>query len=223
MFITRKQSTFISGVLSFALTFVLLEQIQQSPLVPVFHNSSYEVIETKVFNRFVEEREKLTHLKREKAKARITKVMKGYKTGMNDEFVRSTPDLILRESDKYGYDPLFLTALIITESSFNNWAKSSRGALGLMQIRPRTGMVLAQETQMVWNGAPTLYEPDSNIALGAYYLNKMIERFGDLNLALEAYNHGPSQLSRYLRKGYRPKKYSKRVHNHYQRIKSLSI
>ncbi len=223
MFITRKQSTFVSGVLSFALTFILIEQMQQHPSNLVPHNSSFDSIETKVFNRLAKEHETLTSLKRGKAKARITEVIEGYKTGMSEDFARVMPDLILRESGKYGYDPLFLTALIITESSFNNWAKSGKGALGLMQIRPATGVALAQETEMEWNGTRTLFEPDSNVALGAYYLNKMIGRFGDLSLALEAYNHGPSQLSRYLRKGHRPSKYSRKVYRHYNRIKSPSI
>ena len=97
----------------------------------------------------------------------------------------------MAESQKYGYDPLFLTALIITESSFYNWAKSNRGAHGLMQLKLATAVEVASETHLKWKGTPTLYDPQKNIALGAYYLNKMVTRFGDLTLALEAYNQGP--------------------------------
>jgi soluble lytic murein transglycosylase len=92
-----------------------------------------------------------------------------------------------------------LTAIIITESSFNKRARSNRGALGLMQIRPATGKQLATEVSVQWRGAPSLYDPETNIALGAYYLNKLFLRFGDLGLALEAYNHGPSRLKGYLK------------------------
>ena len=154
---------------------------------------------------------------------RITQLVSRYKTGLNKDRLDNLSERIVYESKKYSYDPLFLTAVIITESSFNNWARSNRGALGLMQIRPTTGKALAGEARVKWKGNPTLYDPDANIALGAYYLNKLFLRFGDLGLALEAYNHGPSQLRRYLRKGIRPKQYSQKVFKHYNWLRSKSI
>ena len=159
----------------------------------------------------------------EAVKNQIVKVLAKYKTGLEPGFKKKIPAMIIQESGKYDYDPLFLTALIITESSFNNWARSRRGAMGLMQIKPRTGVALAKEISQEWNGNPTLYDPGANIALGAYYLNKLIKRFGDRDLALEAYNHGPTRLSGYLRKGFRPKGYSRKVNDHYERIRSLPI
>ncbi len=152
--------------------------------------------------------------------AQIVKVLANYKTGLRQGFRDEIPGVIIRESKKYGYDPLFLTAVIITESSFNNWARSRKGALGLMQIRPATAIAMAQETSREWNGNPTLYDPGANIALGAYYLSKLVKRFGDLDLALEAYNHGPTKLARYLRKGYRPKGYSRKVIHRYEMIRA---
>jgi soluble lytic murein transglycosylase len=146
-----------------------------------------------------------------------------YKTGLAPGFQDQLAHFIVRESKKYSYDPFLLTALIITESSFNNWARSRKGALGLMQIQPRTAVALAKETQREWKGKPTLYDPGANIALGAYYLEKLIKRFGDLSLALEAYNHGPTKLSRYLRKGRKPTKYSRRVISQYEMIRPQPI
>ena len=67
----------------------------------------------------------------------IVKVLANYKTGLGRGFRDTIPAVIIHESKKYGYDPLFLTAVIITESSFNNWARSRQGALGLMQILPK--------------------------------------------------------------------------------------
>jgi soluble lytic murein transglycosylase len=133
------------------------------------------------------------------------------------------PEWILAESKKYGYDPLFLTALIITESSFYNRARSNRNAHGLMQLKPATAVMLASEIRLQWKGTRTLYDPKKNIALGAYYLNKLVDRFGDLTLALEAYNQGPSRLSRFLRKGYLPQRYSKKVLKNYRRIRFQPI
>jgi len=156
-------------------------------------------------------------------KKRIIHLVSSYKTGLNNSRFESLSERIIYESKKYGYDPLFLAAIIITESSFYNWARSNKGAIGLMQIRPATGKELASETHVQWKGKPTLLNPEINIALGAYYLNKLILRFGDLGLALEAYNHGPSRLSRYLKKGYRPKSYSQKVFRHYSWLRSQSI
>ena len=68
-----------------------------------------------------------------------------------------------------------------------------------------------------------VFNPEINIALGAYYLNKLVIRFGELDLALEAYNHGPSRLKRYLGNGYRPRLYSQKVFRHYSSLRSPSI
>tara|TARA_Y100001936_G_scaffold226040_1_gene245062 strand:- start:243 stop:914 length:672 start_codon:yes stop_codon:yes gene_type:complete len=159
----------------------------------------------------------------EQIRFRIEKIISKYYTGLDEKNDVRIPKWILAESKKYGYDPLFLTALIITESSFYNWAKSSKGARGLMQLRPATAIALASETHLKWKGARTLFDPEKNIALGAYYLNKLVSRFGDLALALEAYNHGPSRLNRYLRKGYQPKRYSKKVLKNYKKIRFQPI
>ncbi|MZH06209.1 MAG: lytic transglycosylase domain-containing protein [Nitrospinae bacterium] len=159
----------------------------------------------------------------DRVRDRIEKVISKYYTGLDEKNDVRIPEWILVESKKYGYDPLFLTALIITESSFYNWAKSNRGARGLMQLRPATAVALASETRLKWRGTRTLFDPEKNIALGAYYLNKLVSRFGDLTLALEAYNHGPSRLSRYLRKGYQPKRYSKKVLKNYRKIRFQPI
>ena len=156
-------------------------------------------------------------------KDRVAQQILLYKKGLKISHINNLSGLIVHESKKYGYDPLLLTAVIITESSFNNWARSNRGALGLMQIRPATGKELAAEVSVQWQGTRSLYNPETNIALGAYYLNKLYLHFGDLGLALEAYNHGPSRLKGYLKKGYRPTRYSRKVFKHYGRLLSPPI
>jgi len=156
-------------------------------------------------------------------KKRIAQQISHYKTGLKTNYIDNLPELIVHESKKYGYDPLLLTAVIITESSFNNWARSNRDAHGLMQIRPATGKELAAEVRVQWQGTLSLYDPETNITLGAYYLNKLFLRFGDLGLALEAYNHGPSRLKGYLKKGHRPKRYSRQVFKKYSSLLSSQI
>ena len=156
-------------------------------------------------------------------KQHIQRIAFQYRTNFKKKKLALVSEYIYEYSQKYGYDPLFLTALIITESSFSNSAKSRQGAIGLMQILPSTGSALASETQMVWKGEKTLYDPKINIALGAFYLNKLLKRFRNLSLALEAYNHGPTQLRQYLNVGIRPQKYSEKVYKNYNRIKARTI
>jgi soluble lytic murein transglycosylase-like protein len=155
--------------------------------------------------------------------AKIKSVITGYKTGMTDFKKNQISQYILKQSRRYGYDPLFLTAVIITESSFNHRAKSKAGALGLMQIRPRTGKAMATESNIRWRGTRTLYRPEKNIALGTYYLSKLLTRFGNIKTALEAYNHGPTRTARYLRRGKRTHKYSGKVFAVYNKIKLENV
>ena len=156
-------------------------------------------------------------------KNQIARQISLYKKGLGTNYIERLSTLIIHEGKKYSYDPLLLTAVIITESSFNNRARSNRGALGLMQIIPATGKELATEVSVQWQGTPSLYDPAINITLGAYYLNKLLLRFGDLGLALEAYNHGPTRLKGYLKKGHRPKRYSQKVFKNYNRLLSSPI
>ena len=187
------------------------------------YHSSLASWENWVFNRSLQKPHQQERLHERGREHQIAQELSRYKTGLKKDRLQHVPEWIMKESSKYGYDPLLLTALIINESSFYNWAQSNKGALGLMQVRPATGEAMAMEIRMKWKGKSTLHDPEANIALGAYYLNKMILRFGDLGLALEAYNHGPSQLSRYLRKGYRPKRYSQKVFQQYNRLRFRTI
>ncbi|KMP12284.1 hypothetical protein UR09_01345 [Candidatus Nitromaritima sp. SCGC AAA799-A02] len=217
-----KFSSLLSGILAVFLAGGLENSPHYIQELSPYH-SSLTAWEDEVFDRTLQELHHHESQYEMDLKNRIIQLVSRYKTGLKEHHVFNLSDRIVEESKKYGYDPLFLMALILTESSFNNWARSNRGALGLMQIRPATGKALAGETRVKWKGKPTLYDPETNIALGAYYLNKLVLRYGDLGLALEAYNHGPSKLNRYLRKGYRPKRYSQKVFRNYNWLRSQSI
>ena len=208
-------------VLAFTASFTGKTPYYVPDLSPFFSNLAQ--VETIVFSEAQVVRLIVEQDYEDRVRNRIEEVISGHYTGLDEKIAVRIPELILDESKKYGYDPLFLTALIITESSFYNWAKSNRGARGLMQLRPATAIALASETHLKWRGIRTLFDPEKNIALGAYYLNKLVSRFGNLTLALEAYNHGPSRLSRYLRKGYQPKRYSKKVLKNYRKIRFQPI
>lgn len=86
-------------------------------------------------------------------------------------------------------DPDLLRAVIFLESRFEEDTLSPRGAVGLMQLMPRT----AQEL-----GVVDPLNPIQNIAGGAKYLAYLIKRFdGDIHLALAAYNAGPGAVKKY--------------------------
>jgi len=129
-------------------------------------------------------------------------------------------EVILRESQRYDLDPALILAVIQTESSYRNWVRSDRNAMGLMQILPETGEDLARRMDIKWEGEASLYLPVINIKLGTYYLSQLRERFDSMELALAAYNRGPNAVRRLIGQGRSPsKRYSRRVLSAYQELK----
>jgi len=86
--------------------------------------------------------------------------------------------------------------VVETESAFRPAATSGRGALGLMQLRPSTAAEVARALGIPYGGPADLYDIEVNIRLGTAYLHMLRRRFGTLDLALQAYNIGPTRLSR---------------------------
>ena len=96
---------------------------------------------------------------------------------------------------RYQMEPEMILAVIRTESAFNVNALSNKGAVGLMQILPSTAREIARELSMEWRGADLLRDPSANIAMGTYYLTKLLGQFQDMAVALTAYNHGPGAVA----------------------------
>lgn len=141
----------------------------------------------------------------------IQKCIGRFYTGLSDEDEAKLAEVIHRESFRYGYDPRFVLALIIVESSFYNRAVSSKGAKGLMQLRPFVARSLAEEMGLVWEEG-AIYDPEINVRIGLYYLSKLMARFQDVHVALVAYNFGPTYIERQIEQGHPvPKGYADRV------------
>jgi soluble lytic murein transglycosylase-like protein len=100
-----------------------------------------------------------------------------------------------------GIPALLLVALIEQESRFDPLARGPRGSLGLMQVRPFVGEEVAARIGVPWQGERTLLDPVANVRIGAGYLAELLERFGTQELALAAYNMGPTRLARRLARG----------------------
>jgi soluble lytic murein transglycosylase len=92
-------------------------------------------------------------------------------------------------------------AVMRQESAFRPDVVSPASAVGLMQLIPRTGKAAAGELGLEYR-SELLVSPPYNIQLGAYYLGKVLQRFGgNPALAAASYNAGPSAVSRWLEKG----------------------
>jgi soluble lytic murein transglycosylase-like protein len=97
--------------------------------------------------------------------------------------------LIRRTAQRHELDPGLLTAVIRQESGFNAGARSSAGAMGLMQLMPDTARSL---------GVANPYDPAQNVEGGARMLRGLIDRYGGrLDLALAAYNAGSGAVDKY--------------------------
>jgi soluble lytic murein transglycosylase-like protein len=134
----------------------------------------------------------------------LAEIIDEYRTHLPAESQHRLPRQILAAAKTYGFDPYFVAGLIEIESGFNNGAVSSAGARGLLQLTPATAAALAAELGIEWNGTATLHDPAINLELGLYYLQKLEGRFGSLEMALAAYNMGPSLLNQKLATGFRP-------------------
>jgi soluble lytic murein transglycosylase len=95
-------------------------------------------------------------------------------------------------------DPALLAAVIEAESKFNPDARSSAGAVGLMQLTPTTAKGIALYTGGSRFRLSDLTDPDINVRYGAWYLRHLLNRYGDdKRLALAAYNAGEDNVDRW--------------------------
>jgi soluble lytic murein transglycosylase-like protein len=93
-----------------------------------------------------------------------------------------------RIAAQYRLDPALMHAVISAESSYNPWAVSPKGAMGLMQLMPGTAERF---------GVGNPYDPIANMHGGARYLRWLLDQFNDTRLAVAAYNAGEGAVQKY--------------------------
>ena len=102
-------------------------------------------------------------------------------------------------SAEFGVPEDLVWSVIKTESGFDSSAVSSKGAVGLMQLMPSTFEWLTDDILREYLGIGMLYDPETNIKYGTYYLSRLYNRFGDWDTAIAAYNGGEGNVSEWLK------------------------
>lgn len=106
-------------------------------------------------------------------------------------------DYVASAAEEFKVDESLIFAVISCESSFDPEVVSSVGAMGLMQIMPATFEEIQRDLGEKYD-VDALFEPQVNIRCGTYYLSKLYKRFGDWEIAIAAYNAGPTTVSKWL-------------------------
>jgi soluble lytic murein transglycosylase len=106
----------------------------------------------------------------------------------------SYEQIVRGHAKNYDLDPALLAAVIYRESKFDAGARSSSGAIGLMQLLPETAKGIALHTGGSRFVVADLFDPEINVRYGSFYLRRLIDKYGDTRLALAAYNAGQANV-----------------------------
>ena len=123
---------------------------------------------------------------------------------------------ILKESAQYNFDPVFIAAIIKTESRYNPYAIGGVGEIGLMQIRPETAEWIAKKYKIPFEGPQDLRDPAKNIRIGVAYMDYLRASFpAKAYRYIAAYNMGPKNVRKLLAQDKKPKEYPSRIYQNY--------
>lgn len=201
--------------------FIALNLIQLSAChnrYDVSHDISYEVR-----NLVIDQKSRISHaseILKDKAISRHL-LHQRLSIGQIKDYIRSqNPKLdadklaeaITLASRKYNYDPIFLLAIIKTESRFNSNAVGAVGEIGLMQIKPTTAEWIAKKKNFPWINKDELFNPEYNIHLGALYFKYLKKSLNSkASDYINAYNMGPGALRRVPAE-------NDKVHTYFERV-----
>jgi len=107
--------------------------------------------------------------------------------------------ITINHAEAYNLDPYLLASIMKAESGFDRSAVSPKGARGLMQIMPDTGQWVARQLGSPAFAPDQLFDPDTNIRFGAWYIADLKKEFhGDIVLVLAAYNGGRGNVEEWV-------------------------
>ena len=113
-------------------------------------------------------------------------------------------EYVQKYAQEYNVDENLIYALIKAESNFNSKAKSSKDAIGLMQLMESTAQDVCKKTDLQISSdelSEKLLEPDININIGTKYLSILIQKYGNIEIAITAYNAGIGTVDTWIEKG----------------------
>ena len=110
-------------------------------------------------------------------------------------------EIVVGHAENYDLEPHLLAAVIYQESKFDADAVSDSGAVGLMQLLPETAQGIADRTGGSGWHERDLVNPELNIRYGSWYLRHLLDKYGDEELALAAYNAGQTNVDRWREEG----------------------
>lgn len=105
---------------------------------------------------------------------------------------------ITEYSTKYSTNKSLIISIIKAESNFDALSKSNKGAIGLMQIMPKTANFVCDMIGEVFV-ENNLFDPEYNIKLGVYYFSYLQNKFQDISTSLCAYNAGEGNVRVWLK------------------------
>ena len=130
----------------------------------------------------------------------------------NQYWIHRYDGLIARQANVYRLDPALVWSVIYEETYFSPWKNGKDGEIGLMQITPAVAREWAAETgmhelerQMAQSPVGLLRDPERNIQIGCWYLEKIYEQYRDTTepepRVIAAYNAGPSRAAEWNKVG----------------------
>jgi soluble lytic murein transglycosylase len=126
----------------------------------------------------------------------IVQYLKNKNVKIVDSKLRDMASTVYEESEAYDLDYRLVLAVIRVESNFKNDAVSSKGARGLLQIKPSLAKYIAKEAGGRYEGVHSLHDSDNNIRLGVYHLSALLDDFKTVSAALHAYNVGSTKAKK---------------------------
>ena len=108
-------------------------------------------------------------------------------------------EYVTKYAEQYNVPVNLVYAVIRTESGFDPEAMSSAGAVGLMQMMPSTFRWLTDDMLGESLADEMLYDPETNVRYGVYYLRRLYDRYGDWTTACAAYNAGSGRVDGWLK------------------------
>ena len=110
-------------------------------------------------------------------------------------YPRKYSEHVQKYSKEFGLDENLVYSVIKVESKFRKDAISHKGAKGLMQISDITREWAKEELNL---GEIDIFDPETNIKIGCWYLSKLYREFGRLDLVIAAYNGGSGNVTKWL-------------------------